>query len=1056
MMLFVSAQQVLAQKSITGIVLDHASSEPLIGVSVAVQGSTKGVITDIDGRFAMNDVKADDMLEVSYIGYTTVTQRIGSETEFVFSLKEGVALNEVTVTALGIKRETKALGYATQKLDVAEIDNVKDANLLNNLSGRMAGINIVQGPTGVGSSSRLVIRGETSFTNNNALYVVDGIPIANYTAGNVTNESSSGFQTVDYGNGAGEINPDDIETISVLKGPAAAALYGSRAGNGVVLITTKSGANQKGLGVSFNSTTTFESPLTMPSYQNTYGQGVNQQFEFGDGLGGGLGINDDEDQSWGPAFGTVQSLPQFDSPSTTADGRVVLGGDVLARAGAVITPTAWEARPDNVRDFFETGVTTTNNLAIAGGSDKVNYRLSYTNLYNEGMVPGTNLKRNNVSLRTGFDITDKLNVTAAANYINTVSDHRPANGYGSENHMYVFTWYGRQVNTGVLKDHVWQDGLENIQQFNYNYAWHDNPYLNSYINTNALDKNRIIGNIAATYNFLDNLSLTVRTGLDYVNEDRFSKRAFSTQRFKQGGVFVQDVNFTERNTDFLLRYNTYLSEDLSFNISLGGNRMKQESNSKYQGVGKLATPGIYSLNNAAEPIEVSSFDSEKAINSLYGLGQFGYKNFLYLDLTARNDWSSTLPKENNSYFYPSASLSLVASEIMDLPSAISFLKLRTSLAQVGNDTDPYQLRSVYQASSPYNSQPTTEEQSTLPNAELKPERLTSFEIGTDIRLFNGRVNFDYTYFNTKSKDQIINLPIAGSTGYNSRVVNGGEIKSTGHEIVLGLNPIRRNNFSWHSTFNFTTNKSVVEKLPDGVDQYVLGYARVYSNDSRTVWVFAQEGQELGNMYGTGFLQSPDGQDVYNSDGIPVKDPNFRVLGNYNPDFTLGWDNSFKIGNINFGFLFDYRHGGTVVSRTLSIASTSGNLDTTEERPEGGIVGQGVVQQSDGTYVPNTTAIPAVRYYKAFYDRDNEANHLYDATFLKLREMKIGYTFPKSTINGVENLSIHLVGRNLFLATENKHFDPEVLAVQGNNFIPGVEDMAYPSARSIGLNIKANF
>ncbi|MBI3142411.1 MAG: SusC/RagA family TonB-linked outer membrane protein [Bacteroidetes bacterium] len=1097
------------QGKVKGTVTDN-NGEALIGASVLLKGTTRGVTTDATGAFELQTNSIDDTLIVSYVGYKTLYLPLLGRV-MVSVVMEALVLDEVVVTALGIKREERALGYAAQTIGAGDLNQIRDANLVNNLSGKVAGVTVVAGPSGVGSTSRIVVRGENSFNNNSPLFVVDGIPISNASVVNYADGSDVGAQEADYGNGAGEVNPDDIESMTILKGASATALYGSRASNGVVIITTKSGRKGNGLGVSFSSTTTVETPLVMPEYQNDYGQGVNGQFEFGDGLGGGSGVNDDEDQSWGPAFDPAlvendgydndgdgetdetgegdyvrNGIKQFSSPS--ANG--LLGGDVLGRGGADISPTEWKAYPNNVRDFFQTGITTTNNISITGGGDNSNFRLSYTNLNNRGILPGSNLKRNTLGFKAGINPTDRINISAAANYVKTESDHRPSNGYGSENQMYAFTWYGRSLDTKVLKDNLWQEGFDDVQQFNYNYAWHDNPYINGLVNQNALDKDRIFGNVVLNYKLADNIKLMLRSGLDLSSEFRPSYRTFSTQRFLRGGYIETRVGFMETNSDFLLSYDKKLGSDLGLNLSVGGNRMYQETKFLSQTASQLASPGIYSLNNSAVALDVYAYNTRRAINSLYAVGQLAYKNYLYLDVTGRNDWSSTLPAESNSYFYPSVSLSAVVSDMLSLPTAISFAKFRANWAMVGSDTNPYSLRNVFEAGTPYNNSPTALEQSTLANANLLPERQTAWELGADLRFFKGRASADISYYNALSENQIVQMPIAQSSGFSARITNGGAIRSTGIEAMINLVPVETTRFTWNTYFNYSRNRSIIESLPsdlgsEGEREYVIAYARVYSSSSRSVWIMAKEGGRMGDMYGTGFMQV-DGQNVYSvtDDGSgnksvePVKDPDLRLLGNYNPDFQLGWGNEFSYNKrLHLSFLLDWRNGGTIVSRTQAIASTSGNLITTAYRPKEGIVPEGV--KNIGTDEnPNYVALESddlmnsVRYYKAFYDRDNEANVLFDATFVKLREVKVGYTLPNEWFNDkLSNFTISLVGRNLALWTPNQlrtmdpdkekygqvtHFDPEMMAMQGQNFIPGVEDMAYPSMRSFGFNISVNF
>ncbi|MFK7932497.1 MAG: SusC/RagA family TonB-linked outer membrane protein, partial [Saprospiraceae bacterium] len=833
----------------------------------------------------------------------------------------------------------------------------------------------------------------------------------------------------------------------------ATALYGSRAASGVVVITTKKGEKSKGIGVSINSSATFENPLRLPQYQNQYGQGLGSQFQYENGEDGA--INDGSIYSYGPAL-NGQLITQFTGASRDVNGNVVRGGDVIARAGNAIEATPFVANPDNVKNFYETGQTYINNVALSGANDLGDFRLSFTNLDNQGMVPNTDLQRNSLSLSGGLNLTDKLKVRTFLNYINSNSNNRPATGYGSENVQYLFTWMGRQADVESLKNY-WQAGQEGLQQFNYNYLWMDNPYFAMFENTNGFNKDRLIGNVAVSYDFTENLSLTLRSGMDNYNDLRASQRAFSTQRFRNGAYREDAVNYREINTDFLLNYKNNLGKNLDYSFGIGGNRLDQTYSYTSTTAGELSVPGIYNFENSRTPLDVSQENFQKRINSLYGLGQIAYKSSLFLDVTLRNDWSSTLPADNNSYAYYSASLSSVFSEFMQLPSYVSFLKGRVSVASVGNDTDPYNLKNTFVFGQPYGANPTVSASNNLLNSQFRPERVNSYEVGADVRLWNNRIGLDVALYRNISQDQIVELPVSTSSGYTSRIVNGGKIRNQGIEAILNIQPIQRGAFNWNSYFNFSRNIARVESLPADIDQYVTGFSRVYGRSDRSVFYIAQEGGRMGDMYGTGLLQV-DGRNVYDENGNPVKDPNLRLLGNYNPDFILGWGNDFSYKNINFGFLFDLRYGGTIVSRTLAIASTSGALENTLVGRETGVIGDGVVNvgtPSEPQYEENATAIAAQPYYIQFFDRDNEANALYDATYLKLREAYIGISLPKNLIEriGFADATFSVVGRNLLLFTENPHFDPELNALQGRSFAQGVEDMSYPSARSVGVSLR---
>jgi TonB-linked SusC/RagA family outer membrane protein len=1043
---------------IQGIVKDAGSGEPLPGATILEKSTGNGTITGVSGQFSLRVNELPVTLAISYLGYETIEQEIFQNEKIDIALHPIAGqLSEIVVTALGIERQTKALGYAVQELDGTELSYVRPDNLVNGLSGRLAGVQINNGASGVGSSSRIIIRGESSLTGRNeALFVVDGVPISNETVNNDTENTSAGFQEVDYGNGAAELSPDDIESVTILRGAGATALYGARGANGVVVIKTKTGKGQQGIGVSVNSCVTFETPLTMPQYQNRYGQGENGRFgyENGDGAGefdGGI-------RSYGPVM-SGQLIPQFDSPSTDVNGNIVRAGDVIARNGNAITPTPFSPNPNNVRDFFETGRTFINNVALSGSSDRGYFRLSYTNFDNQGIVPNTDLKRNSVALSGGYQLTDRLKFRSFFNYINSESTNRPATGYGSENMLYLFTWMGRQVDVNSLKDY-WQAGQEGVQQFNYNYTWMDNPYFALYENTNGFNKNRLLGNLSVTYDFTENLSLSVRSGMDSYDDVRSSRRAFSSQRFRNGAYREDLVDFREINTDFLLKYERQVNEQWSFSLSGGGNRMDQHSNYKMLMATELSVPGVYNFENSRVPLQVRQFNQKKRVSSLYALGQVGFHNGLFLDLSLRNDWSSTLPPSDNSFAYWSASLSGVLTEFFKMPELIGFAKVRLSYAVVGNDTDPFNYTNSFVFGNPYGSNPTVSNDNLLKNSSFRPESTNSFEVGTDIRLLRNRIGIDLTFYNNNSRDQIVELPVSSSSGFSSRIVNGGNIRNRGVELVLNLSPMVRDKFAWNTFVVFTKNKNTVERLPEGIQQYVTGFARVYDRSDRAVYFIAEEGGSIGNMFGTGF-KTVNGRHVYDQNGNPVKDPNLRLLGNYNPDFILGLGSDFRYGPFNFGFLFDYRHGGTIVSRLYAIATTSGVLENSAFGRETGIVGEGIVNvgtTENPQWVENTKAIPAASYYDQFFDRDNEANALWDATYLKLREVRIGYTLPASVLKraGMADLRISLIGRNLALWTDNPHFDPELNAMQGRSFAQGVEDMSYPSSRSWGVSLGVKF
>lgn len=1054
-----------AQNRVSGKVLDE-SGTGIPFVNVILKNSSIGTTTNEDGSYQIDLPSAEGILEFSSLGYQTRNVAIAGQSTINVTLPDtATGLNEMVITAFGVERETRELGYAVQSIKPNDISEVKSVNFLDNLSGKLAGVNITQGATGVGSTSKITIRGESSFSNNNPLFIVDGIPINNNTVFANTSEAAAGFQEVDFGNGAMEVNSDDIASVSVLKGPSAAALYGTRASNGVIIIETKNGQEAKGLGISINTSLFVDTAFQLPEFQNEYGQGNSGMFEFKDGLGGG--VNDLITYSWGPRLDQGILIPQFDSPVTLTDGTVVRGGDTAVHGGLPITATPFNSHPDNLKNFYETGITMINNVAVSSGFNKGNYRLSFTDLRSESILPGVNLDRQTVAAKMNFNPMTGLSINSSINYVNSQSDNRPANGYGSENLNYsLVAWGPRSLNIENLRGY-WQPGMEDVQHYSYNYTFFDNPYFTLFENTNSFNRDRVFGNLSIKQEITPYLSLSVRTGMDYSSENRQFKRAFSSNRFRNGAYGEHEVFFREINTDFLLNYKNRFG-NFSADISLGGNSLDQKASTSQSQTTTLAQPGGFKLNNAASPIEVFQFESQKRINSFYGIAKFGYKNFFYLDVTGRNDWSSALATpisvKNTSFFYPSVSSSFILSNVVQLPEVVSFAQIRASWAQVGNDTGPYQTTGAFVSQTPYLSQPTFSDQNIISNPNLKPERTTSYEVGADIRFFRDRMNFDITYYNALTEDQILSLPISISSGYTQKVVNAGKVRSQGVEIIAGITSLITADFRWNSTFNFSRNVSEVIELPQEAGRLTLAYNRIYDNPDQTVWLQVEDGGRIGDLYGTGYLKNENGDFILTAAGRYIANNDLQKLGNYNPDFTLGFNNQLNYKNWNFSFLFDWRQGGILVSRTLALAAVGGQLQETAFRPEAGIVAEGVVSlgtAENPQYQPNTTAVAAESYYRQYYDRNHEVNNVYDASYIKLRQMALGYTFnlKDGTLGFMKegaSINLSLIGRNLFAISEIPHFDPEQLAVQGKGFVSGVEDMSYASTRSIGFKAGINF
>jgi TonB-linked SusC/RagA family outer membrane protein len=1047
----------------TAKVLDKQTQEPIPGASVAVDGTSTYAVANAEGVFSIS-ASPTNTLTIKALGYQDMQVTAGLMGATIALLPSTEQLEDVVVTALGIRRDRQSLSASISTVESRQLTDVPLTNVVNSLSGQVAGVQITNGSSGVGSSSRIIIRGENSLSGNNQpLFVVDGVPIRNQQiSSNLTNNGAG--QEVDFGNGASELSPDDIASISVLKGPGAAAVYGSRAANGVVLVTTKRGQRKEGFGITTSNSVTFETLLTLPDYQNQYGSGNASGYAFQDGIGGG--IADGGIASFGLPLDQGQMIAQFDGPSTDVNGNPVRGGDVIARTNPdgtlnPITPTPWVSRPDNVRNFFETGVTSQNNVAVTSYNGTTGVRLSYSNLRNEGILPNTDLNRDGVALSVDHQLNNRVRVDLFANYINSRSKNRPNLGYGYENVMYGFNWTGRQMNIEALKDY-WQAGQQGVQHFDFNYLWLTNPYLTLYENTNSFNKDRFLGNGAVTVDITEKLSFRLRSGTDIWDDSREFRRAISTNRKVFGGYREDNVRFQEINSDVLLTYKDRINAAWTYDVSLGANRFDQEISYTYAEAEQLAVPQIYSLSNARSPLIGTSEVYRRRINSVYLLGNAAYRNILFLDMTLRNDWSSTLPAENNAFAYYSVGAGYVLSNQIDLPELISYVKIRANAASVGNDTDPYQLTNTFRFNQTYGSSFRLTNESILKNANLKPERLNAYEAGVEFWMFGDRLQLDASVYQNTSVNQIIGRPISNASGFSNIIENGGEVRTRGFEAMLSGKLIKKENFQWLSSVNFSIYRSVVTKLPQGVDQYVTGQANVFggSGGSNTVFYIAREGGRVGDMYGSGFVEI-DGKILYGSNGLPVQDGNLRLLGNYNPDFVMGFNNQFTYKSITLGVLLDWRYGGTIVSRTKALGSTSGVLAETLEGRENGIVGDGVMNvgtAENPVYVPNTTSVAASSYYNTFYDRGNEASALYDASYIKLRQVSVYYTLPVKYARaaGFQEVKLGFIGSNLWLFTENPHFDPELNAMQETNYTYGVEDMSYPSTRSFGFSIKTQF
>ncbi|MBQ6578095.1 MAG: SusC/RagA family TonB-linked outer membrane protein [Bacteroidales bacterium] len=843
--LWVTAVDAWSQtRTVSGRITDR-SGEAVIGASVIERGTNNGVITDATGNYSLR-VGEGATIDVSCIGYTSQSILVSGRSSIDVLLEEdSIALAGTVVTALGIKRSEKALGYSVAKIGDESLSVSKSGNVMNNLSGKVAGMNVRAASADAGATVLVTIRGQRSLSGDNQpLIVLDGVPVNNTVANTTNNFGESNRKIVDYGNPISDLNNDDIESISVLKGAAAAALYGSRAGNGVILITTKSGSARKGIGVSVNESLSFDRAYLFPDIQNTFGSG--SFTETTDVI---------SDASWGPRLDVGTSYVQWDSPTDASGNKIA---------------TPWVSYPNRLKDFFETGVTNTLNVAVTGANDKGSFRLSYTNMDNTGIMPNTDLKRNNVNLNAGYNLRPNLKVTTSVAYTNSKSDNRPSANRNSA--LYVVYRQPANIDISKLKNY-WVEGYEGVQQSSPVPGGNDNPYFICYEDINGFKRDRLTGNVQVTWDITPWLTFMGRSGLDLYNERRESRTAFSAARFKNGAYALGLIYFKENNTDFLLTAKKNLG-DLAMSFSVGANRMDQEGSTNTIATNKLVMPEVYNISNAAAGSvqnNTSTYKYQKRINSVYAMAQFSFKELAFLDLTARNDWSSTLPSANNSYFYPSASLSVLMSEILGWSErgALSFWKLRGNISQIGSDASPYQLFNTVTLST-WDNASQVEQQTSLKNNTLKPEISTSYEAGTEMRFFGGRLGFDFTYYLTNTKNQIMNLSTAMSSGYSSKVINAGKIQNKGFELTINATPVS-GPFTWDISASISRNRNKVLELVEGINEINIG-------GGEGVNYYARVGDELGDMYARTWERVPSGP--YKGEPLVSDDGEYNRLNEY--------------------------------------------------------------------------------------------------------------------------------------------------------------------------------
>ncbi|MDQ1088341.1 SusC/RagA family TonB-linked outer membrane protein [Siphonobacter sp. SORGH_AS_1065] len=1033
----------------------------LPGTSVSIKGTTIGTTTDSDGQFKLTIPAGGATLIVSFIGYIKQEVTITTQTSLEVYLKpEAGQLTEVVVTALGIQREKKALGYAQQSLSGKAVAEVRPANVANALSGKVAGLRIQSG-TGPGSGSTIQIRGASSITNNNQpLIVVDGVPI----------EQSFSKR---LGGGIADINPENIKDISVLKGPSASALYGSRAANGVILVTTKDGSGQQGIGIEVNTNYTVERPWISPNFQNTYGGGNGYRTWYHDGWSGAI-TDPNEIAQYRAAYGPYAPLTGTEGTDESwgapMDGRLVrqwwTGTDV-----APLVPM-----PHNYQDFWQTGSTWSNNIAISGGNDKGSFRLGLGRLDQKGIMYYNDYHRNNYKLNTNYNFTPKLNVSLSAEYIQSGSGNRGYSG-GQE-----FIWSHRQTDWNKIRN--WRDYTSvHIQKAgdgnppNWQHTFFTNPYYIQEMLPSSDTKDRLVGNMAMTYKILPDLSVMLRSGTDLWTQTAINVGNF--ERVRNGtrvyGAYSEEViRRQENNTDVIFTYKKDITEAFSLNATAGALLRTNYYKRNYTNVGQLVVDRVYNLaNSIATQNTVASRIERKESQSVFGAVNLGWQNMLFLDLTARNDWSSTLPASNRSYFYPSAALSAVVSDMV--PSlkngVLSFLKVRGSLAQVGNDTDPYRLMPSFTPATSWNgSLPEFFEPTRKPNNLLKPEITTGQEAGLEARFFRGRLGLDVTYYSQTTKDQIIPVQLSKATGYNEAIQNIGKMRNRGIEISITGTPLKlKNGFTWDVSLNLARNRNmVIELLPGVLNNLVI-------NERRGLTLEARAGQPYGTLYGYGFerVQSSDpsaayydpsgqytGQLVLNN-GLPVRSTTQKILGNVQPKWTGGFSNTFSFKGFILSALIDAKIGGDMYDEGTANARWTGQYAETAIGREEGVIGQGVsaVRGADGgyTFTPNSTIVAANQYYGYNNPRNYHEAAIFDASYVKLREVSFGYQIPSAIIKRLrlQSARLSVVGRNVAMLFRNHpHADPEIDANGGNAQGFGYGEL--PSSRSMGFNLSLGF
>lgn len=1021
--LCLSAYTLIAQNvTVAGTVTSSDDGLPLAGVTVLQKGTTNGLVTDTNGKYSIS-LPRGATLVFSFLGmqsqeYQVLDQRLID----VVLAPQTTMMQEVVVTALGISREKRSLGYAVTEVSGSDVARVRDLNVVNSLAGRVSGVVVTQGTFGPGSSSRVIIRGNNSLTGNNQpLYVVDGIPIDNTGYGSASSANTGEYSKNDYGSGISDLNPDDIESMSILKGPNAAALYGSRAANGVILITTKKGTLNRGLGVTYSGSFNFDTPMLLPQFQN----------EFGQGTGGNV-----------PA--TIGDL----RATAASWGAALDGSQKIYGTGLNGETRPYSAQTDNVKNFFETGATMVNTIAIDGGNAQSTLRFSYSNTKANSMIPGSDLSRHNFNIRGTTNLTEKFNLDAKVTYFVQNAHNRPV--MGTEG---VIAWLYRIPRNMLIDDYgpeqaKYQDPATYAARSHTSTTF-GNPYWYQLHDINNDNRNRLQGYVKANYDFTEWLSAFVRIGTDAVAEKVETVNQYGHWYYSTGRMNNSMARTSETNIDGLLMFKKDLASGIKVNANFGANHMYQT----YEGMSvyaeKFKIPTKPNLESASTNLPAYDPLQEKIINSLYGSAMISYNDFIYLEGSARNDWSSTLPKNNWSYFYPSASLSVLLNEIIGI-DAIDLAKVRINWAKVGSDTEPYQLQNAFNLSSAgdsYLGLTILTRPSTRRDPNLMPEQTSSLELGGEFRFFDNRLYSDLSYYSIKSKNLIMDVPIPASTGYNFERTNVGEITNKGFEFLIGGIPVQSGKFVWDVSLNMSTNKNTLVKLIEGVDNFIFT-----TTNSGVAEVWATVGGGYGDIYATTYERDESGNIIVTDAGLFQTASEKKLVGNYQPDWVGGLSSTLSYGSISLRFLIDARIGGEIYSGTDAGLDAFGVSKASLRYRDEGVVIDGV--RANGT--ANTVNITGQQYWGS-YSGVGE-NYIFDQTNIRLREAAVNFNLPGKYIANtfIKGLSVGITGRNLFFlyrALEN--YDPEG-SYSVSNYSQGVLFYTMPTARSIGFNVSIKF